>query len=30
MSTTSGSTPGHVLALIAVGQCAVADVLCCR
>ncbi|MFC7675578.1 Ms4533A family Cys-rich leader peptide [Mycolicibacterium sp. GCM10028919] len=30
MHAASGSTEGHVLALIAVGSCAVADVSCCR
>ncbi|WP_353961419.1 MULTISPECIES: Ms4533A family Cys-rich leader peptide [Mycolicibacterium] len=30
MRTASGNKGGHVLALIAVGFCAVADVCCCR
>ncbi|WP_369758390.1 Ms4533A family Cys-rich leader peptide [Mycobacterium sp. 141] len=30
MHTANGATEGHVLALIAVGSCAVADVYCCR
>jgi len=30
MHAASGSTEGHILALIAVGMCAVADVHCCR
>ncbi|WP_422206292.1 Ms4533A family Cys-rich leader peptide [Mycobacterium sp.] len=30
MLAASGSTECHVLALIAVGDCAVADVHCCR
>ncbi|MET0452652.1 MAG: Ms4533A family Cys-rich leader peptide [Mycobacterium sp.] len=30
MQAASGITEGHVLALIAVGSCAVADVHCCR
>ncbi|WP_353361400.1 Ms4533A family Cys-rich leader peptide [Mycobacterium sp.] len=30
MYAASGSTEGHILALIAVGTCAVADVHCCR
>ncbi|WP_365998642.1 Ms4533A family Cys-rich leader peptide [Mycolicibacterium sp.] len=30
MHAASGSGEGHVLALIAVGNCAVADVHCCR
>ncbi|WP_363114511.1 Ms4533A family Cys-rich leader peptide [Mycobacterium sp.] len=30
MHAVSGSTECHILALIAVGNCAVADVHCCR
>ncbi|WP_328514413.1 Ms4533A family Cys-rich leader peptide [Mycolicibacterium grossiae] len=30
MHAPVGSIEGHVLALIAVGSCAVADVSCCR
>ncbi|WP_448434146.1 Ms4533A family Cys-rich leader peptide [Mycolicibacterium setense] len=30
MHSVSGKTESHVLALIAVGSCAVADVACCR
>ncbi|WP_408633355.1 Ms4533A family Cys-rich leader peptide [Mycolicibacterium arenosum] len=30
MHSAAGSTESHVLALIAVGPCAVADVDCCR
>ncbi|WP_353373617.1 Ms4533A family Cys-rich leader peptide [Mycobacterium sp.] len=30
MHAASGRTEGHILALIAVGTCAVADVHCCR
>ncbi|WP_407939281.1 Ms4533A family Cys-rich leader peptide [Mycolicibacterium septicum] len=30
MHSASGKTESHVLALIAVGSCAVADVACCR
>ncbi|WP_409371281.1 Ms4533A family Cys-rich leader peptide [Mycolicibacterium neworleansense] len=30
MQSASGKTESHVLALIAVGSCAVADVACCR
>ncbi|MGY1991232.1 MULTISPECIES: Ms4533A family Cys-rich leader peptide [Mycolicibacterium] len=30
MPSASGKTESHVLALIAVGSCAVADVACCR
>ncbi|WP_375372662.1 MULTISPECIES: Ms4533A family Cys-rich leader peptide [unclassified Mycolicibacterium] len=30
MHSASGSTGSHILALIAVGSCAVADVACCR
>ncbi|WP_353961986.1 Ms4533A family Cys-rich leader peptide [Mycolicibacterium komossense] len=29
MHAASGITEGHILALIAVGTCAVADVACC-
>ncbi|WP_353651899.1 Ms4533A family Cys-rich leader peptide [Mycobacterium sp. 852013-50091_SCH5140682] len=30
MQTATGATEGHIVALIAVGSCAVADVDCCR
>ncbi|WP_410506940.1 Ms4533A family Cys-rich leader peptide [[Mycobacterium] appelbergii] len=30
MYAASGSTGSHILALLAVGSCAVADVDCCR
>ncbi|WP_372517081.1 Ms4533A family Cys-rich leader peptide [Mycolicibacterium frederiksbergense] len=30
MHAASGTTESHVLALLAVGSCAVADVDCCR
>ncbi|WP_448449431.1 Ms4533A family Cys-rich leader peptide [Mycolicibacterium phlei] len=29
MQTASGNKSGHIVALIAVGLCAVADVCCC-